>query len=594
MTFLASNLREQARTKAQLLAVFLATVALANSVYAVQTGNITTTIYAGRYFEVREHDAPVKYVFKGETRVASVVGSLSGKNRVQRIRLFAGWNLCSFAVSGLLTAAGGQSLGDLVSVMVIWDSANQGWKATGLGESLTAGTVVWIEAKTDAILIANGGYADPVALQVSSGGTYLPSTGLEVWSPVFPPALFVWFFNAQTGQWQEELADGLASFSNLPATLAPGQALYVGADVSTTIAPPDPVLRIKYYHQDHIGSSSVMTDADGMLLQETAFYPFGLPRSHYEPRNVTDPYQFTQKERDRETGLDYFEARYLSSTLGRFISVDPAHGFEGPAAYTYGANNPVRYVDPTGLDPNDGLQGDASLKLSGTEASAKLKGSDSIEGTTSVDWYEPIKYKYRAEVEGRSIAWSSLGDIAQGHYLNFKGSAEGSFNYNTALDTLWTLRVPFEVSAKGGLGTEGLDYSGTVHARYSLLAHHAMGLISMSFHGNGLSVPEYTWRQWGIGFYPKINAGSLPVPPPEQAFNATKMDWSQGVGLSARYVKQWKTSRLELVGGIGVGLNEQNVPSLTPLSVRATYYWGQSRSWSKMPSELSENAGLPQ
>ena len=51
-----------------------------------------TTIYVGKHFEVRDHDAPVKYVFSGNTRVARVTGSLSANERIQKLRLRAGSN----------------------------------------------------------------------------------------------------------------------------------------------------------------------------------------------------------------------------------------------------------------------------------------------------------------------------------------------------------------------------------------------------------------------------------------------------------------------------------------------------------------------
>lgn len=65
-----------------------------------------------------------------------------------------------------------------------------------------------------------------------------------------------------------------------------------------------------------------------------------------------DPrYRFTSKERDAETGLDYFGARYYDSRIGRWLSVDPMADFHtdySPFAYVY--NNPVLFIDPLGLD----------------------------------------------------------------------------------------------------------------------------------------------------------------------------------------------------------------------------------------------------
>jgi RHS repeat-associated protein len=69
--------------------------------------------------------------------------------------------------------------------------------------------------------------------------------------------------------------------------------------------------------------------------------------------------QFTAKERDRETGLDYFGARYYASTQGRFISIDPLLASGRPFnpqtwnRYAYALNNPIRFTDPSGLQEQD-------------------------------------------------------------------------------------------------------------------------------------------------------------------------------------------------------------------------------------------------
>ncbi len=69
--------------------------------------------------------------------------------------------------------------------------------------------------------------------------------------------------------------------------------------------------------------------------------------------------KFTGKERDSESGLDYFGARYDASSLGRFMTPDPlmasAHASNPQTwnRYSYALNNPLRYVDPTGLENCD-------------------------------------------------------------------------------------------------------------------------------------------------------------------------------------------------------------------------------------------------
>jgi RHS repeat-associated protein len=79
---------------------------------------------------------------------------------------------------------------------------------------------------------------------------------------------------------------------------------------------------------------------------------------------------FTGKERDTETNLDYFGARYLSAAQGRFTSVDPTLESAKPGhpqtwnRYTYALNNPLRYIDPDGQIPVDTILDVASLGMS--------------------------------------------------------------------------------------------------------------------------------------------------------------------------------------------------------------------------------------
>jgi RHS repeat-associated protein len=82
------------------------------------------------------------------------------------------------------------------------------------------------------------------------------------------------------------------------------------------------------------------------------YYPYGWTQSS----TGSDPnhYKFTGKERDAESGLDYFGARYMASTMGRFMTPDPVGGHqEDPQTlnrYAYVRNNPLSLTDPTGLD----------------------------------------------------------------------------------------------------------------------------------------------------------------------------------------------------------------------------------------------------
>ncbi|MGA2900737.1 MAG: RHS repeat-associated core domain-containing protein, partial [Candidatus Acidiferrales bacterium] len=117
---------------------------------------------------------------------------------------------------------------------------------------------------------------------------------------------------------------------------------------------------VVYYAADHLGTSRVVTNSTGAILDQSDFYPFGGERVITASSGNT--YKFTGKERDSESGLDNFGARYNASTMGRFMSPDPLGGrLIDPQTlnkYSYVINNPLRYTDPTGLyvckDDKDG------------------------------------------------------------------------------------------------------------------------------------------------------------------------------------------------------------------------------------------------
>ncbi len=108
-----------------------------------------------------------------------------------------------------------------------------------------------------------------------------------------------------------------------------------------------------FFSKDHLGSSTLISDAGGMLIQHIQYAPFGESWVDMRKEDFATPYRFTGKEQDCETGLYYYGARYYDSRLGRFLSVDPlADQFPSHSPYNYTFNNPLKYTDPTGMYPD--------------------------------------------------------------------------------------------------------------------------------------------------------------------------------------------------------------------------------------------------
>lgn len=126
---------------------------------------------------------------------------------------------------------------------------------------------------------------------------------------------------------------------------------------------------VEYYHLDAVGSVRAVTSQAGAVIERHDYYAYG--EECTEPPCGTQPgtntKKFTGKERDVETGLDYFGARYYGSRIGRFTSVDPLMTIDQNVfdpkrwnRYAYGANNPCRNVDTDGRDFVDYLNGAAN------------------------------------------------------------------------------------------------------------------------------------------------------------------------------------------------------------------------------------------
>ena len=111
---------------------------------------------------------------------------------------------------------------------------------------------------------------------------------------------------------------------------------------------------------DQLGSTSVLADAAGNILNDSDYTPYGgeIP---FTTANPSQHYKFTGKERDSETGNDYFGARYYANITGRWLSPDwsakaepvPYSKLDDPQSlnlYAYVGNNPMMRVDPDGHD----------------------------------------------------------------------------------------------------------------------------------------------------------------------------------------------------------------------------------------------------
>jgi len=138
----------------------------------------------------------------------------------------------------------------------------------------------------------------------------------------------------------------------------------LAAEYNTTTPPPSPCpVATCYLTADHLGSTRVMTTSTGSVVARHDYVPFGeelfisnrTTALNYAADALSE--KFTGKERDAETGLDFFGARYMSGAQGRFASVEPEFASASLVdpqrwnGYSYATNNPYKFVDPNGKSP---------------------------------------------------------------------------------------------------------------------------------------------------------------------------------------------------------------------------------------------------
>ncbi len=140
--------------------------------------------------------------------------------------------------------------------------------------------------------------------------------------------------------------------------------LCCGVMKTTTYYPAAGAMRIDndvyYVLKDHLGSASVVTDSSGNVVGEQRYYPFGGTR--WSTGSLFTDKLFTGQREMEDLGIYHYGARFYSPTLGRFLSADTIiSSIANPQTlnrYSYVANNPLKYTDPTGhkCNPDDGCE----------------------------------------------------------------------------------------------------------------------------------------------------------------------------------------------------------------------------------------------
>jgi len=158
-------------------------------------------------------------------------------------------------------------------------------------------------------------------------------------------------------------------------------------------------LKIKRYSYDVFGEPTIKGPSD-------------------EPRDTSDvnnPYMFTGRRYDTETGLYYYRLRYYAPDIGRFLQTDPIRYAAGLNLYTYVRNNPINWIDPWGLCKE-------AVRLTREEFEERVK--DVIERRlrgSRLTGINPFNYYYDADSEfyNDNTLYEYMGNYFTGEEINY-------------------------------------------------------------------------------------------------------------------------------------------------------------------------------
>jgi len=232
---------------------------------------------------------------------------------------------------------------------------NEGVTVNGLQSAGRSGTTNFTTYISPYLVVSNGGnYTKHIYMGGQRITSKVSNSGIFTASPVTTIDLQA-KYTAQTAKIKERFDSLRVTYKGTPQSGG-----LVSKDTSTPTGS-------YFYHSDHLGSSSLITDASGAIVQHLEYVPFGetFIDERRSQSSWTTPYLFSGKERDEETGLLYFGARYQDSKYGIWYSVDPLAEIT-MESYSYCGNNPVNYIDKKGLYKNKNESDKYAQSVGGT------------------------------------------------------------------------------------------------------------------------------------------------------------------------------------------------------------------------------------
>jgi RHS repeat-associated protein len=199
--------------------------------------------------------------------------------------------------------------------------------------------------------------------------------------------------------------------------------IYARATIWAEVLTTDGESATYYHHTDHTGTTECITDAGGTVVWDASYEAYG--KLVHENGTVSFKASFTGKQIDEDTGLYYFNARWYDADLGRFVTEDPAR--DGTNWYEYCKNNPLKYMDPTGLDDEEINKKNEGEQKTETSTSTKTTTDDDDDDD------DTLKVQTTSTTTSASSSSSSTTDTAPTvSTINTPTTTQDSSNGQTA------------------------------------------------------------------------------------------------------------------------------------------------------------------
>ena len=269
-----------------------------------------------------------------------------------------------------------------------------------------------------------------------------------------------------------------------------------------------------YYHSDHLGSTSYITDKDGNATQFVSYKPYGEALVDEHATSYEMPWKFNGKELDSETGLYYYGARYYEPTLALWYGVDAlTEKYPSMGGYVYCAGNPVKLVDPDGR----------IIKPTGNDELGIIRNILPKESRK----YVTIDDNGNIDVEQLKTGYATLGDNVGQNYLDLL--------YIASDERIVELSAPINKVIKNELGEiidndpNLLPFRDPICDEYTNNQPELMGSVAIT-----LAPSNHTWTQGDLEYRNKLT--------PEQRQFSTSSNYQVKLnGRGLRFKQTYKT-----------------------------------------------------